>query len=135
MINDGTEIAILSIGNPGNFVMEAQEQFKKMGISVAHWNMIFIKPLDEKVLNDIFKRFDKVITIEDGCLQGGFGSAIIEFMSDKGYNSKVKRLGIPDNFINHGSQNDLYKDCGIDINSVIKAVKELAGSESMSQTG
>ena len=135
MINDGTEIAILSIGNPGNFVMEAQEQFKKMGISVAHWNMIFIKPLDEKVLNDIFKRFDKVITIEDGCLQGGFGSAIIEFMSDKGYNSKVKRLGIPDNFINHGSQNDLYKDCGIDINSVIKAVKELAVSESMSQTG
>jgi 1-deoxy-D-xylulose-5-phosphate synthase len=134
-INEGTEVAILSIGHPGNFIVEAQEQFNKLSISVAHWNMIFIKPLDTKVLDNVFKKYDKVITIEDGCLQGGFGSAIIEYMSDNGYNSKVKRLGIKDNFVNHGSQDELYRDCGIDVQAVVEAVKELVNNQSISQVG
>lgn len=134
-INEGTEVAILSIGHPGNFIVEAQEQFNKLSISVAHWNMIFIKPLDTEVLDNVFKKYDKVITIEDGCLQGGFGSAIIEYMSDNGYNSKVKRLGIKDNFVNHGSQDELYRDCGIDVRAVVEAVKELVNNQSISQVG
>lgn len=134
-INEGTEVAILSIGHPGNFIVEAQEQFNKLSISVAHWNMIFIKPLDTEVLDNVFKKYDKVITIEDGCLQGGFGSAIIEYMSDNGYNSKVKRLGIKDNFVNHGSQDELYRDCGIDVQAVVEAVKELVNNQSISQVG
>ena len=87
--------------------------------------MRFAKPLDKKLLHKIFKKFDAIITIEDGCLQGGFGSAIIEFMSDHNYKNTVRRLGIPDEFINHGTQEELHIDCNYDSNSIITAVHEL----------
>ena len=95
-IKDGEEIAILSFGHPGNFVLSAQETFEKEGLNIAHYDMRFVKPLDEKLLHTIFKKFNTIITIEDGCLQGGFGSAILEFMANNNYQTAVKRLGIPD---------------------------------------
>ena len=120
MVKDGEEVAILSIGNTGNFVVEAQNSFDKEGLDIAHFDMRFVKPIDKDLLHTIFQKFDKIITIEDGCLQGGFGSAVIEFMADNKYKSEVVRLGIPDEFINHGTQEDLYAECCFDV----KAIKE-----------
>ena len=134
-IHAGEEIAILSLGHPGNFVEKAQEQFKKEGLSIAHYDMRFVKPLDEKLLHSIFKSFDKIITIEDGCLQGGFGSAILEFMANNSYTSSVKRLGIPDEFIHHGTQESLHQDCSYDTNSIIQSVHEALSKNYISQVG
>ena len=80
--------------------------------------MRFVKPLDENLLHQIFKNHTKIITIEDGTITGGFGSAILEFMMDNNYNSTIKRLGIPDKFIEHGTPEELYKECGMDIESI-----------------
>ena len=87
--------------------------------------MRFVKPLDENMLHEIFEKHNKIITVEDGCIQGGFGSAILEFMSDKNYNSKIIRLGIPDRFIDHGTQNELWKECNYDEESIFQAAKKL----------
>lgn len=135
LINKGDDIAILSIGHQGNYVIESQKELKKKGISIEHWNMIFVKPLDEEQLHKIFKKFKKIITIEDGCLQGGFGSSILEFMCDNGYGSQVKRLGIEDSFIHHGTQQELYKDCNIDAKSITEAVINLFNDKVISQVG
>tara|TARA_B100000902_G_scaffold399064_1_gene468225 strand:+ start:19736 stop:21658 length:1923 start_codon:yes stop_codon:yes gene_type:complete len=124
-IKEGTDIAILSIGHPGNFVLEAQKDFMKKGLDIAHYDMRFVKPLDQDLLHDIFQNYNNIITIEDGCLLGGFGSAIIEFMSDNSYNAKVVRLGVPDKFINHGTQNELYSECFYDVESIKKSVYKL----------
>ncbi|PKR81446.1 1-deoxy-D-xylulose-5-phosphate synthase [Brumimicrobium salinarum] len=124
-VTTGEDIAILSIGHPGNFAQEAIKELEGMGASVAHYDMRFVKPLDENLLHEIFSKFDKVITIEDGCLMGGMGSAILEFMVDQGYTSKVKRLGIPDEYIHHGTQQELYADVGFDVNGIIKTVVEM----------
>jgi len=122
IIQEGNDIAILSFGHIGNIVVEANHQFSSMGISVMHCDMRFAKPLDEKLLHTIFNRFDKIITIEDGCLQGGFGSAVLEFAAEHQYKSDIVRLGIPDEVIEHGEPHELYSDCGIDRESIIKAV-------------
>lgn len=124
-VSDGEEVAILSIGHAGNFVIDAQEDFRKIGLSIAHYDMRFAKPLDEDLLQTVFKKFDKIITIEDGCLQGGFGSAILEFMADNNLTTKVVRLGIPDQFINHGTQEELRRECGYDKTAIISAVEKL----------
>ena len=122
MIKDGDGIAILSIGTTGNFVLNAQINFEKQGLDIAHFDMRFVKPLDDELLHKIFQKFDKIITIEDGCLQGGFGSAVIEFMTDNNYTSEVVRLGVPDEFINHGSQSQLYSECFFDQENLEKTV-------------
>ena len=134
-IKEGDDIAILSIGHPGNFVIEANKKLEKKGINISHYNMIFIKPMDEKLLHRIFKKYNKIITIEDGCLKGGFGSSILEFMSDNNYTNLVSRLGIPDNFIHHGTQEELWKECGIDSITIIKKVKEIMNKNRISQAG
>ncbi|RFC53605.1 1-deoxy-D-xylulose-5-phosphate synthase [Brumimicrobium aurantiacum] len=121
-VTNGEDVAILSIGHPGNFAQEAIKELEGMGASVAHYDMRFVKPLDESLLHEIFSKFDKVITLEDGCLMGGMGSAILEFMVDQGYTSKVKRLGIPDEYIHHGTQQELYADVGFDVKGIIKTV-------------
>ncbi|HZH86046.1 MAG TPA: 1-deoxy-D-xylulose-5-phosphate synthase [Brumimicrobium sp.] len=121
-ITTGEDLAILSIGHPGNFAQDAIKELKEMGASVAHYDMRFVKPLDENLLHEIFSKFDKIITIEDGCVMGGMGSAILEFMADQGYSSKVKRLGIPDEYIHHGTQEELYAEVGYDANGIIKTV-------------
>ncbi|MBE50437.1 MAG: 1-deoxy-D-xylulose-5-phosphate synthase [Flavobacteriales bacterium] len=129
-ITEGKDIAILSIGKPGNFVKEAQEEFIKNGLSVAHYDMRFVKPLDAEALHLIFQKYNLIITVEDGCLMGGFGSAVLEFMIDNGYNSVVKRLGIEDNFIDHGTQEELYKFCNFDSLSIQKAVYKMISVKS-----
>ncbi len=125
VIKEGKDVAILSIGAIGNLVTELDTEFEKANINIAHYDMRFVKPLDEELLHEIFKNFDKIITLEDGVIQGGFGSAVIEFMVEKGYNAKIKRLGIPDEFIEHGTQRELYKLCGYDVTGIYGAVKEL----------
>ena len=124
-IKAGEQVAILSIGNTGNFVVEANLDFEKEGLDIAHYDMRFVKPLDTELLHEIFQKFDKVITIEDGCLQGGFGSAVVEFMIDNNYKSEVIRLGIPDEFINHGTQQQLYTECYFDTKSIKESVYKL----------
>jgi len=135
IVKEGEEIAILSLGHPGNFVLKAQEKFEKEGLNIAHYDLRFAKPLDEKLLHSIFNKFEKIITIEDGCLQGGFGSAILEFMANNNYKSSVKMLGIPDEFIHHGTQEELHKDCYYDTNAIIKSVHEILASNLISQVG
>jgi len=134
-IKDGEKIAILSLGHPGNFVLEAQKEFEKEGLNIAHYDMRFAKPLDEKLLHKIFKKFSQIITIEDGCLQGGFGSSILEFMANNNYTSTIKRLGIPDEFINHGTQKELYHDCKYDSTEIISTVHKLISRNIASQAG
>jgi 1-deoxy-D-xylulose-5-phosphate synthase len=121
----GEDIAILSIGHPGNFAQEAIALMKESGISIAHYDLRFVKPLDAVLLHEVFTKFKKVITLEDGCLMGGFGSAIIEFMVDQKYNSEIVRLGIPDEYIHHGTQEELWKDCGFDAKAIVKAVEKI----------
>ena len=124
-LNQGTDIAVLSFGPIGNAAAEAIKMAEKQGLSVSHYDMVFAKPLDEKLLHTIMKKYDKLITIEDGVLKGGFGSAIIEFMVDNGYNCKVRRLGLPDNFVEHGTVAQLHKLCGIDTQAIYESlVKE-----------
>jgi 1-deoxy-D-xylulose-5-phosphate synthase len=129
IISEGKDIAILSIGHPGNFVAEAVSELKTEDISVAHYDMRFIAPLDAEVLHSVFKKFSKIITVEDGILKGGLGSAVIEFMCDNGYNSDVRRLGIPNYFVEHGTQEELIRECGFDAESIVSAVKEMMSSQ------
>ncbi len=124
-IRDGKDIAILTIGHPGNFAVEACEALKKSGVKAAHYDMRFVKPIDEEMLHEVFTKFDKVITVEDGCIQGGFGSAVIEFMVDNNYKAEVKRLGIPDKWIEHGEQSELWKECGFDVDAIVETAKEM----------
>lgn len=121
-IRDGHDLAILTIGHIGNYVVEVCERLEKQGIEVAHYDMRFVKPLDEAMLHEVFGKFKKVITVEDGCLPGGFGSAVIEFMADEGYQAEVKRLGIPDAIVEHGEQIELHRECGFDPDGIERAV-------------
>jgi 1-deoxy-D-xylulose-5-phosphate synthase len=129
-VQDGKNIAVLSIGPLGNYIKEASQILQKQGISVAHYDMRFVKPLDEGMLHEIFSQFDRVITLEDGCLQGGFGSAVLEFMVDHAYYSRLKRLGIPDGIVEHGEPSDLHKECGIDTDGIVKSILELMSIQS-----
>jgi len=129
IIADGNDIAILSLGHPGNFVVKAAEILRKEGISPAHFDMRFAAPLDEDTLHNVFRRFRKIITVEDGILKGGFGSAVIEFMADNGYHAEIRRVGIPDYFVEHGTLEELYAECGFDVNGIVKAVKEMTGKQ------
>jgi len=124
-IKDGEELAILSIGHIGNYAVQACARLLEKGIDVAHFDMRFAKPLDEQLLHEIFSTFTKIVTIEDGCIQGGFGSAILEFMSDNGYHAQVRRLGIPDRIVEHGEQIELHQECGFDPEGIEKAVVEM----------
>ena len=126
-VNNGDDMAILTIGHPGNFAQEAIKELKEMGASVAHYDMRFVKPIDETILHEVFSKFDKVITVEDGCLMGGFGSAVIEFMVDQKYKADITRLGIPDEYIQQGTQKELWEECGFDKKAIVKKVKDTLG--------
>ncbi|GAA5035710.1 1-deoxy-D-xylulose-5-phosphate synthase [Marivirga lumbricoides] len=119
-LKKGKDLAILSIGHIGNYAMEAAEKLEKEGVSAAVYDMRFVKPLDEKLLHEVFSEHKKVITVEDGCLMGGFGSAILEFMAENDYSSKVKRLGIPDRIVEHGEQYELHAECQFDTEGIFK---------------
>ena len=135
VLREGEDIAILSIGHIGNYVVDACNELERNGIYPAHYDMRFAKPLDEKLLHQVFSQYNKVITIEDGCIIGGIGSAIIEFMTEHGYYSKVKRLGIPDRFIDHGSQLELHKECGYDTESIVRTVNKMVGTRESLKVG
>jgi len=124
-ISDGNDMAILSIGHPGNTVALVVNKFIKENISIAHYDMRFVTPLDKELLHSVFKKFSHIITVEDGVLKGGFGSAVIEFMSDNGYSSEVRRLGIPDYFVEQGTQDELYRECGFDAEGIELAIREV----------
>jgi 1-deoxy-D-xylulose-5-phosphate synthase len=126
IVKEGEGVAILTLGHIGNYVVEACENLEKEGLHPAHYDMRFVKPLDGELLHEIFGKFKKVITVEDGCLMGGFGSAVIEWMTDHGYQAQVKRLGIPDEVIEHGEQIELHHECGFDPEGIADAVRNLA---------
>jgi len=125
IIKEGKEVAVLSTGHPGNFVKEAFAELEKEGIQPAHFHFPYVKPLDEELLHEVFKNFSRIVTVEDGTVMGGFGSAVVEFMSDHGYSARVKRLGVPDKFIEQGKNEELHHECGYDAAGIMKAVKEL----------
>jgi 1-deoxy-D-xylulose-5-phosphate synthase len=124
-LKDGKEIAILSLGHPGNFAATAITKLEEEGITVGHYDLRFAKPLDEAMLHEVFSKYKKVITLEDGCVMGGVGSAILEFMADNGYASQVKRMGIPDRFIEHGEPIELYEECGFSPTQIYTEIKEM----------
>jgi 1-deoxy-D-xylulose-5-phosphate synthase len=124
-ISEGSNVAVLSIGHPGLDVASVVSKLEKEKISVAHYDMRFVTPIDTEVLHSVFKKFRYIITVEDGVLKGGFGSAVIEFMSDKGYNSEIRRLGIPDYFVEQGTQEELYGECGYDAEGIEIAIREV----------
>ena len=128
-LTDGTDVAILSIGASGNDVSKAIELVSAEGLSVAHYDMIYLKPIDEDLLHEVGKNFSKIITVENGVIQGGLGSAVLEFMSDNGYYPRIKRIGIPDKFIEHGSVPELNKLCGIDVESIAACIRNLVSFE------
>ena len=128
-LKDGSDLAILSLGPIGNMVSEAISILNLEHISVAHYDMRFLKPLDHKLLDQVLARFDKVITVEDASIVGGLGSAVIEYMHDNNFKSKVMRLGIPDRFVEHGTQEELYRECGFDAQGIAAAVRSMVSSK------
>lgn len=124
-LSDGNDIALLTIGKMGIYAQKAVEILAGKGISAAHYDLRFVKPLDEKMLAEVFNNFDKIITIEDGVIQGGFGSAILEFMAANGFKNDIKLMGIPDEFIEHGTVQQLYDECRIDTNGIVDTVETL----------
>lgn len=127
-LKDGEEIAILSFGHVGNFATQAIRSLVTDGLNPAHYDMRFVKPLDEEILHEVFSKYKNIVTVEDGTIVGGFGSAILEFMAKHGYNSKLKMLGIPDKIIEHGSPSELHKECGYDAQSIANTVKEMVSN-------
>jgi 1-deoxy-D-xylulose-5-phosphate synthase len=125
-LKDGKEIAILSFGHPGNFASSAIRDVKSEGLNPAHYDIRFVKPLDEELLHEVFSKYSKIITVEDGTVVGGFGSAILEFMNAHQYKADVKILGIPDVIIEHASQKQQQAQAGIDSNHIADAIRDMA---------
>jgi 1-deoxy-D-xylulose-5-phosphate synthase len=130
MTKEGRDLAIISIGTAGNSALAAASALDKDGISAACYDMRYLKPIDDKLLHEIFRKFKKIITVEDGAVTGGLGSAVLEFMTNNGYRADVKRLGVPDRFIEQGSISELQAECGYDVHGILKAVKNHLGTES-----
>lgn len=125
-LKDGTDLAVITIGPIGNKAASAISLAEeKLGCSIAHYDLRFLKPLDEEMLQEIGQRFTRILTVEDGVRTGGMGSAILEFMSDHGYHPSVMRLGLPDCFVQHGPVNDLYAICGIDEKSIFNTITQM----------
>jgi 1-deoxy-D-xylulose-5-phosphate synthase len=114
---------VLSFGHPGNFAASAIRDLKKEGINPAHYDIRFVKPLDEELLHEVFQRYQKIITVEDGTVVGGFGSAILEFMANHNYQAEVTILGIPDRIVEHGTPKQLYAECGYDAQAIAEAIR------------
>ena len=125
-ISDGSDVAVLSYGPMGNDVQKAISQLHDEGspLSVAHYDMRFCKPLDTDVLESVSQRFSRIVTVEDGQLAGGFGSAVLEWLSDNGKTTRVRRIGLPDRFIEHGTVNELRHIAGTDIESIKQAIND-----------
>ena len=121
-ITEGTDVALLTLGPIGKVMEEAVAQAKKQGVSVAHYDMRFLKPIDTDILRKVGENFKYVITLEDGTVKGGLGSAVLEYMAAHGYTPKVEIMGIPDEFIEHGAPEELYRLCKMDKEDVLRAI-------------
>ena len=128
-LKDGEGVAILSFGHPGNFAAAAIRELRAEELNPAHYDMRFAKPLDENLLHEVFRKFNKIITVEDGTVQGGFGSAVLEFMALHQYGAQVKILGIPDLVIEQGTPKELQKECGYDVAAIAAAVRKMMNEE------
>lgn len=124
-LRDGKDIAILTIGHPGNFAAAAIRELRQYGLQPGHYDMRFVKPIDENLLHEVFANYSKIITVEDGTIVGGFGSAVLEFMAINGYHAQVKMLGIPDRIVEHGTLKELHAECGYDAAAIAVAVQEM----------
>ncbi len=124
-LKDGKEIAILSFGHPGNFAATAIRNLRADGITPGHYDLRFAKPLDEEMLHDVFAHYSKIITVEDGTIVGGVGSAVLEFMATHGYKADIRMLGIPDRIVEHGSQKELHKECHYDAEAIAETAREM----------
>ena len=124
-LKDGKDIAILSFGHPGNFAASAIRDLKNDGLTPGHYDMRFAKPLDEALLHEACRNYDKLITVEDGTVMGGFGSAVLEFMAEHGYKNEVRILGIPDRLVEHGTPKELHHECGYDAVAIRDSVLEM----------
>ena len=124
-LKDGRDIAILSFGHPGNFAAAAIRELRTEGIDPAHYDMRFAKPLDEELLHEVFSKYSRIITVEDGTIKGGFGSAVLEFMAAHNYSAKVVLLGIPDRIVEHGTLKDLHSECGFDAKGIAASAREM----------
>jgi len=122
-LKDGSDVAVLSIGPIGNNVTEAIDSIKESSsLSVAHYDMRFLKPLDEQILDEVGRKFKRIVTVENGVRQGGLGSAVLEWMSDHGYHPEVVRLGLPDKFVEHGKVCELQKIVGLDPEAIARRI-------------
>lgn len=130
-LKDGEDIAILSFGHPGNFAAEAIRDVRNEGINPAHYDMRFAKPLDEEMLHEVFANYSKIITVEDGTIVGGFGSAVLEFMAANNYKADVKIMGIPDELVEHGTPKQLYDLIGLDANGIAATLRAMANAKVM----
>jgi 1-deoxy-D-xylulose-5-phosphate synthase len=124
-LRDGKYIAILSFGHPGNFAAAAIRELRTDGLQPAHYDMRFAKPLDEALLHEALQHYEKIVTVEDGTVVGGFGSAVAEFMALHGYKNDLKILGIPDRIVEHGTLKELHRECGYDAVAIADAVREM----------
>lgn len=129
-LKDGKGIAILTLGHPGNFAQAAIRSLRSQGIDPAHYDMRFVKPIDEAILHEVFANYSNVITVEDGTVVGGFGSAVLEFMAQNNYKANVKMMGIPDRLVEHGTLKELHRECGYDALAIEDAVKEMIHTSS-----
>lgn len=125
-LKDGKDIAILTLGHPGNFAAAAIRDVKRDGVEPAHYDMRFVKPLDEEMLHEVFSKYGKIITVEDGTVVGGFGSAILEFMNQHQYKADVRILGIPDRLVEHGTPKELHRECGYDTEGIKQTIYEMS---------
>ncbi len=124
-LKEGTDIAILSFGHPGNFAAAAIRELKNDGLNPGHYDMRFAKPLDEKLLHEACQQYEKLLTVEDGTIEGGIGSAILEFMARHGYKNDLRMLGIPDRLVEHGTPKELYRECGYNAEAIKATVLEM----------
>ena len=130
-LRDGKDVAILSFGHPGNFAAAAIRDLRVDKIQPAHYDMRFAKPLDEELLHEALQNYDKIVTVEDGTVVGGFGSAVAEFMALHGYKNDLKVLGIPDRIVEHGTLKELHRECGYDAVAIADAVREMKKEDSV----
>ena len=126
-LRKGESIAVVSIGHVGNYAIQALDQLANENIHLSHYDIRFLKPLDDELLHDIFKHHLKILTVEEGVISGGLGSALLEFKEDHGYVAEVKRLGIPDRFIEQGTIKELHHECGIDVEGIIATLRGMIG--------
>jgi 1-deoxy-D-xylulose-5-phosphate synthase len=134
-LREGKKVALVTIGTAGNLAAKAVDLLLAEGVEPAHYDLRFVKPLDEELLHEVFSRYEYVITVEDGCIVGGMGSAVLEFMADQGYHARLLRLGIPDRFIEHGEQAQLYEECGFSPTAIARSTIALLNNQAADEAG